>query len=207
MDTPAACFQPDVLSAWVMGRSVHGYKLSTIEQGVHAVCSLARQHGLLLSASAGSLKAALRAAATGSGPSRKLPLLLPTLLTLQQICTIDTSSWQAVRDAAFYVLGWQGMLRGAEIAALTWEDVSVEQHGLVLLIRSSKTDQAGQGQFIFLHSHADSRVCPVRCLQRLSSLTPSGTLTGPIFRTFQHTVQPLKKATMLTRLKRLMLQL
>lgn len=93
------------------------------------------------------------------------------------------------------------MLRGAEIAALQWGDLAFEQKGIVLLVRSSKTDQAGQGQFVFLHSHADSHVCPVRCLYALSSMTPLGLLTGPIFKTHQHSHQPLSKSTMLTRMK------
>ena len=200
MHTPSACFHADVLAAWVMGRSTHGYKLSTIEQGVHAVCSLARQHGLYLSASAARVKTALHAAsrAPGSTVDRKLPILLPTL---QQLCNVDSASWIAARDSAFYVLGWHGMLRGKEIAALHWGDIAVEHRGVVLLIRSSKTDQAGQGQFVFLHSHADSRVCPVRSLYRLSCMTPPGLLTGPIFRTHQHAHQQLSKSTMLTRLK------
>ena len=91
MHTPSACFQPDVLAAWVMGRSTHGYKLSTIEQGVHAVSSLARQHGLHISASSTHVRTALQAAARapGSGVVRKLPILLPTL---QRMCTVDTAS-------------------------------------------------------------------------------------------------------------------
>ena len=200
MHTPAACFQPDVLAAWVMGRSTHGYKLSTIEQGVYAVCSLARQHNTYLSASSVHVKTVLQAAsrARGSGVSRKLPILLPSL---QQLCTVESSSWIAGRDSAFYVLGWHGMLRGAEVAALQWEDIAIENRGIILLIRSSKTDQAGEGQFVFLHSHADSRVCPLRCLYRLSSMTPPGLLTGPIFKTHQHAHQQLSKSTMLTRLK------
>ena len=199
MPSADACFHVDTLAAWVMGRSQYGYKLSTIELGVHAVCLLAQQHGRYLSCRAGPLRAALQAAARrpGSGPVRKQPILLPTLL---QLCDVDTACWRDVRDAAFYVLGWHGMLRGAEVAALQWTDVSVEEEGVVLLVRESKTDQAGQGQFVFLHSHADARVCPLRCLHRLSCLSPVGTLQGPIFKPNQYSQQGLQKSTMLTRL-------
>lgn len=201
MPSPADCFQPDVLAAWIMARSVHGYKLSTIELGVHAVCHLARQHGSHLSATAQPVKTALRAAGRvrGSAPTRKQPLLLPAL---QRVCSVDTNSWIAVRDSAFYALGWHGMLRGSEVAALQWQHISLEAEGLVLLIQSSKTDQAAEGQFVFLHSHEDPSICPVRCLQRLCAFTPVGTLGGPVFRTHQHSLQQLRKATMLTRLHR-----
>ena len=46
----------------------------------------------------------------------------------------------------------------------------------------------------------DSSVCPVHCLQRLCACTPVGSLPGPVFGTHQHSLQPLRKATMLTRL-------
>ena len=99
------------------------------------------------------------------------------------------------------------MLRGAEIAALRWEHVSIEAQGVVLLVESSKTDQAAQGQFVFLHDHADSGICPLRCLQRLAAMTPAGMLSGHIFTVHQHSLQPVQKATMLTRLHRRLQQL
>ena len=77
MPSPHACFQADVVAAWVMGRSVHGFKLSNIELGVYAVCSLARQHGISISASAQPLRSALQAA------SRHL------------LCTMSSSSTSA----------------------------------------------------------------------------------------------------------------
>ena len=199
--SPQQCFHPDVLAAWVMGRSVHGYKLSTIELGVHAVCQLARQHSHSLAITAPSLRTALRAAARmrGSGPTRKQPLLLHLLL---QLCSVGEQSWIAARDSAFYALGWHGMLRGCEVLSLRWADVAVQPQGIILLIQSSKTDQAGQGQFVFLHSHADPRVCPVRCLHRLSCMCPLGCMDGPIFTTHQHCLQPVSKSTMLNRLPR-----
>jgi hypothetical protein len=206
MPNPRACFQADVLAAWVMGRSVHHYKLSTIELGVYAVCHLARQHGIQLSTSFQPLKSALQAAgrARGSGPTRKQPMLLGLL---RRVCAVDLSCWRSLRDAAFYVVSWHGMLRGAEAAALRWEHVSVEAgRGLVLLVESSKTDQAAQGQFVFLHAHEDPSICPVRCLQRLAAATPSR-LSGPIFTIHQHTSQQLQKSTMLTRLHRRLQQL
>ena len=197
----AACFTHDVLAAWVMGRSTHGYKLSTIELGIHAVSHLAQQHGVHLSCTAQPLKSALQAAARkrGSSPIRKLPILLSTL---RQLAASDSSSWIAARDSAFYILSWHGMLRGSETAALQWQHISVEQQGIVLFIASSKTDQAGEGQFVFLHSHPDSSICPLRAVHRLSCMTPMGSLTGPVFKTYQHSSQQLRKATMLTRLHR-----
>ena len=198
MTTPAQCFHTDVLAAWVMGRSSHAYKLSTIELGVYAVFSLARQHGIMLSA-AGSLAVALRAAARvrGSGPNRKQPLLLPLL---HQLCSFEDPSWIAARDAAFYVLSWHGMLRSSEALALQWSDVSLQPQGVVLLIRSSKTDQAGQGQFVFLHDQSPACVDPMRALGSLLSLSPS--MAGAVFTTHQHQQRPVSKSTMLTRLHR-----
>ena len=199
MASPLACFHADVLAAWVMGRSVHHYKLSTIELGVYAVFDLARQHGVLLSASQPTLRAALKAAgrARGSGVSRKQPLLLPLL---SQLCSFQHSDWIAARDAAFYVLSWHGMLRSAEASALQWADITTQPQGLVVLVRSSKTDQAAQCQFVFVHGQSPACVDPVRVLRRLASLSHS--LAGPVITTHQHSTRPVSKSTMLTRLHR-----
>ena len=199
VSSPQSCFHPDVLAAWVMGRSTHAYKLSTIELGVYAVCDLASQHSIRLSASMPVLKTALQAAARvrGSGPSRKQPLLRPLLL---QLCSSDSHDWLAARDHAFYALSWHGMFRSSEVVALTWSDITWQPQGFIVLVRASKTDQSGQGQFVFIHAQSPAYVDPCRTLGHLAQLSPS--LSGHIFTTHQYQLQPVSKNTMLTRLHR-----
>ena len=105
------------------------------------------QQDVHLSSTAQPVRTALQAAGRvrWSRPCRKQPLLLPAL---QQVCAVDTSSWIAVRDSALYALGWHGMLREAEVAALQWDQISMEGQGLVLLIQSSKTNQAAQASLL-----------------------------------------------------------
>ena len=74
----------------------------------------------------------------------------------------------------------------------------------MLLVRKSKTDQAGAGQFVFLHAASQRALCPVRSLNALAMLTP--VLTGPIF-TGQLGGIAVSKVTMLSRLHRLLTDL
>ena len=51
-----------------------------------------------------------------------------------------------LRDRALILLGFAGALRRSELVALTVADVARHPKGIVLTIRRSKTDQAGEGK-------------------------------------------------------------
>ena len=107
---------------------------------------------------------------------RKLPILRSLLADM---VAANDGAWRSCRDACFWILAWHGVFRGGELVAMQWEDVVVHAEGLVLLVRKSKTDQAGAGQFVFLHAASQRALCPVRSLNAFAMLTP--VLTGPIF--------------------------
>lgn len=192
-------FTPAVLCRWVMGRSLNGYKLSTIELGLNAIADWLPLRGMLRDS---EIVNALRAAARqpNAGRQRKVPILQPVL---EQLVPHEATYWREARDFAFWLLAWHGFFRGAELVAMQWGDLSLRADGLVILVTRSKTDQAGKGQYVFVHIHASSKVlCPVRALHRLAEFTDR--LVGPVFCVHQDVMQPVSKRTMLARLKRVL---
>lgn len=69
-----------------------------------------------------------------------------------------------VRNRAMILLGWAGALRASEISGLNLMDLETDDHGLILNIRWSKTDQAGQGRIIGIPYAEDQKYCPVRAV-------------------------------------------
>lgn len=86
---------------------------------------------------------------------------------------------KGIRDRALLLIGFAGAFRRSELASLQYSDIEHVQQGVLIHIRRSKTDQAGQGRKIAI-PYARGVVCPVIALREwlhLSSITE-----GPIFR-------------------------
>jgi integrase len=87
------------------------------------------------------------------------------------------------RDRALLLLGFSGAFRRSELAALDLDDLAFDDRGLAVTVRSSKTDQEGQGRQVavpFVRSNAER--CPVTAVRewlRVAEIT-----SGPVFRTF-----------------------
>ena len=79
-----------------------------------------------------------------------------------------------------------GGMRRAELVALTWDDVLLCKSQLVVNIKKSKTDAAGQGFTFVVSAHPDQRLCGVEAYKRYSQsvLSSIGDLQGRIFHQF-----------------------
>ena len=71
----------------------------------------------------------------------------------------------AMRDKALLLIGWAGALRRSEIAALDRKDAVFTPEGIMLTIRSSKTDQDGHGERIPIEPASNPDLCPVAALR------------------------------------------
>lgn len=91
------------------------------------------------------------------------------------------SGMLGVRDRALLLLGFAGALRRSELVALDVGDVAFTGAGLVVTIRRSKTDQAGQGQKIGIPHGGHAATCPVRALRAWLDVVKIGG-EGAIFR-------------------------
>ena len=83
------------------------------------------------------------------------------------------------RDRAMLLLGFAAALRRSELVGLQYGDLEFVEHGLLIYLRHSKTDQAGEGRKIAI-PYARGVVCPVLSLKEW--LTTSNICHGPLFR-------------------------
>ncbi|MCK1693092.1 site-specific integrase [Bradyrhizobium sp. 144] len=98
---------------------------------------------------------------------------------LLQVLDATGSSKKDLRDRALLLLAFAGALRRSELVALNVEDLEHARQGVILHLRSSKTDQEGDGQKIGI-PHGRGRWCPVAALH--DWLQASAIDKGPIFR-------------------------
>ena len=82
------------------------------------------------------------------------------------------------RDRALLAFGFAGAFRRSELLALQVADLTESPDGLRVLIRRSKTDQAGEGQEIAIPRGTHLR--PVETLQ--AWLAAAAITAGPVFR-------------------------
>jgi len=86
----------------------------------------------------------------------------------------------AARDRALLVLGFYGALRRSELVALDTTDVEVNDQGLVLTLRRSKTDQDRAGRRLAMLHTGAADSCPVEVYRAwLTILEAAGTRTAP----------------------------
>lgn len=85
---------------------------------------------------------------------------------------------KAARDRALLLIGFAGAFRRSELVALRVEDITPFDHGIELLLRRSKTDQAGIGRSVFI-PEAKGHRCPINSLAEW--LLMYGVAEGPLF--------------------------
>lgn len=106
----------------------------------------------------------------GTAPRRRArPLNVAEIR--QMLGAMDRGTPAGTRDAAIILLGFASALRRSELVALTLADLTHQPAGLLLSVRSSKTDPAGHGH----HAETD----PVAALTTWLALR--GPTPGPLF--------------------------
>lgn len=154
---------PHTLAQFVIGRAEHGYALSTIEQDVYAVARWGADRGVSGLAADPEVQRALKVAAKKAVPQgqQKLPLDRRDLREiLFSLAVMGDEDYVGVRDQALFLLGWAGMFRSSELVGIQWRDVVFASSGGVMVyIPQSKTDQAGQGAWVFVAECAQEPIC------------------------------------------------
>jgi integrase len=80
--------------------------------------------------------------------------------------------------------GFYGGLRGCELVALTWADLTFTKEGILLRIAYSKTDRAGVGAVKLLPALEEQAICPVHYFSIYKRLV--GIPTGRLFCQFRN---------------------
>jgi integrase len=88
-------------------------------------------------------------------------------------------STKDIRDAAILLVGFAGAFRRSELVAVDSTDVDIRETGAVIVIRRSKTDQAGRGRTVSI-PRVHGLICPVATLEQW--LLISQISEGPVFR-------------------------
>lgn len=154
-----------------------GKKPATIERRIAAIRYVHKAAGHEPPTNAEGVKATMRGIrrAKGAHQVRKAPataeLLARAIASLPDTLT-------GKRDRALLLIGFAAALRRSELVALQVSDVAVHRKGIVLHIRRSKTDQAGEGADIPVPRGRGLR--PVDALE--AWLAAAHITEGPIFR-------------------------
>lgn len=102
-----------------------------------------------------------------------------TLELLSRGLTKETTI-MAHRDRALLLVGFAGAFRRSELVELSVEDIEFRNEGMLIQLQKSKTDQAGMGRNIPIHTSTSEFLCPVRNLQNW--MTKTGIQSGLLFR-------------------------
>jgi len=197
----------NAVAQYVKARVEYGVRLSTVEGDVAALQREVQLEGGDLFGDTVvqlALKCAGRLAQAG-GVVQKLPLLREHMEVLLGQVAQERDAFVRCRDAALWGVGWAGMLRVSELVGLRWEHVKIFEQGLMLYMPRSKTDQAGEGAWVFIARVETRRVLrqldPVGAMRRLAELV-GRPLSGPVFPARVGASEAMSKTTVAVRLRR-----
>jgi len=170
---PAA---PETVAAYLAAHAGTS-KASTLGRRVAAIRYAHKLAGLALPTDAEGVKATMRGIRRTFGRARvrKAPAVSGKILGM--VATAP-NNLAGIRDRALLLLGFAGAFRRSELVALDVADLEETEAGLLVCIRSSKTDQEGQGVTIAI-ARGDV-ACPVKALR--AWLEAAAIEAGPIFR-------------------------
>lgn len=171
---------PEALAAYLVERAAGGVTIGTVNGICVALRHVHHQHGLANPAETEivrNVRLGLRRI-YGRAPKRLArPLTVPEIR--QIVDAIDRATLAGARDAAIILLGYASAMRGGELTDLTIDDVAFKPAGLLITIRQSKTDQAGEGQIVAVAHGQHAATDPVAALNAWLSLR--GDHDGPLF--------------------------
>ncbi len=111
---------------------------------------------------------------------------LPSAITLRALLAACGDDPPEVRDAALLSIAYDGGLRASEVLAVRVEDIGALEDGSgTLWLSRSKTDQAGEGAFVYLSPET---------MQRVARWCDIATITGgTVFRQIQRRTRELSR--------------
>jgi site-specific recombinase XerD len=159
---PAVPASPVMVADYLASLADAGYRPSTIRRRLAAISvahQLGRHPNPAVAPEVATVWDGIRRT-SGVAPRRKRAL--ETGLLVEVLAAIGTEAPADLRDRALLLVGFAGCLRRAELVALDVADVTETDDGLILAVRSSKTDQERAGAQVGLAYGAHRPTCPVR---------------------------------------------
>ena len=129
------------------------------------------------------LKGYKKARSESGTRKRKAPAINLDKLRLL-IADCDPATLAGLRDRVIFILGFTMMARRSELAGLHLQDVREDEEGdLTILIRSSKTDQEGDGAEVIVPRGVHNETDPVRVVRAYKeALAERGITAGRLLR-------------------------
>jgi integrase len=167
----------DTLASYLAELANSGMKASSIARRCAGLRYMHRVAGFESPTNNEAIKAMLSGIkrSLGTAVTRKAPA---TAQAIRAILDDAPTDLRGLRDRALLLLGFAAALRRSELVALNVNDIEESAEGILVIIRHSKTDQEGAGDFVSI-PHG-SRLLPVAALK--AWLEASGITEGPIFR-------------------------
>jgi integrase len=139
-------------------------KVSTLRRRLACISQAHRAAGLESPATSPAVRSVWAgiSRAHAAAPVRKTPLVVEAMRSV--LDQLDDSP-RGRRDRALLLVCWAGALRRSEVVALRTGDVVVEDRGMVVTVRRSKTDQAAEGRQVGIPFGRRAPYCPVRAYQ------------------------------------------
>ncbi len=177
---PAA---PRTVGLYVTDLAGRGLKAATIQRRLAAIAQLHQEAGLDDPTKSKQARNTYRGIVReiGSFQEGKAPMLTPTVRRVLRAFEREKGP-AAARDRALLLLGLAGGYRVSELASLRTGDIELVDEGAILLLRSSKTDQAGGGFYKGIPHGDHQETCPVSHLRAWLELQPASPEDGPVFR-------------------------
>lgn len=170
---------PEVISWWATkladgtrnldGALIRGQaSVSTIRVALAAIAAAHRLAGVPLDTRDARLTMVLQGVTRTKGTRPRRRAAPATALALRLMVDAQPSEVSSgARNRALLLLGYGAALRRSELVALNIGDLEfVQGRGVRVLIRRSKTDQAGEGHEIGVWTGDDPAFCPVLALER-----------------------------------------
>ncbi len=167
-----------------------GRSLNTLSRRLAAVSQMHQQAGFDSPTRTWAVKQFLNGLRReiGVAPVRKRPILVADL---RNILSALPNSLLGVRDRALLLLGFSGGFRRSELVALDVEDLEESPEGLIVTIRRSKTDQAGEGRRLGIPQGGDKNTCAIWALEQWRAAANID--AGPLFRVMNRHGRVLEK--------------
>ena len=172
---------PRTVGLYATDLAGRGLKAATIQRRLASIAQLHQEAGLDDPTKTKAVRNTYRGIVReiGSYQEGKAPMLVPTVRRVLLAFEGERGP-AAVRDRALLLLGLAGGYRVGELASLHIGDVELVDEGAVVLLRRSKTDQAGGGFHKGIPYGGHSETCPVSHLRAWLGLLPGE--EGPLFR-------------------------
>jgi integrase len=156
-------------------------KVATLSRRIAAISQAHQAAGHESPTSAAAVRAAMAGIrrAKGTAPEVKAPALIDDVRAM--VAQLP-DGLLGDRDRALLLVGFAGAFRRSELVALNRGDCEVTRDGLVVMVRKSKTDQAGAGRKVAIPYGSNPDTCPVRALR--GWLEVAGIDAGAIFPPF-----------------------